>query len=241
MSDLSGLLADEAVRQQPATTPPFDTVLRRVRRRRLSQAAGATLAVVAVAGAAVFAVSMMWPGRAQRAAAPVPPPMATFSVPGLQFEYPAAWTSYEYEAPDSYGSVGAILSAILSTNFVADPCTTRDDATGTTITCSGPDADLSPGGVLVTWTGYSGTPGFDSQRFFDAAPGDPSTIGGRPAKSLDEPASGTCLGGGGERQIRTTVLVGDDQPVYRMQACLAEPTALAEEQVQGMLDSVRFR
>lgn len=236
MSDLGELLADEAVRRRPVTTPPFDTVLQRARRRRLSQGAGATLAAAAVVGVAL-AVVMLVSGRPQPVAAPVPPPLATFSVPGLQFEYPAEWSSYEYEAPHSY--ISAV--AILSTDFVPDPCATTSDATGVTFVCGGPGANLTSGGVLVTWTSYSGPPGFHGQRFFDAASGDPLTVSGRPAKSALEPATGGCALSGGSVDRRVTILgTGDRPPVIVMSACLAEPTAHAESQVQAMLDSVRF-
>lgn len=237
MPDLRDMLADEALRREPDVAPPFESVLALIHRRRRIQWLAAAVSAVAAVGVVVSVAALVTGGQAEVAAPSTPVPLVRFVGDGLSFRYPETWTQTGYDIP-LHGTV-----VVLSTAVVPDPCVTTSDARGISITCSAATANLLSAGVLVTWSpAASGSAAFDPAARFDQLPGERTTVAGHPAKILTGRPDGPCASSGGARQVDASLLVArspGDQ-VYLMTACLAEPTALGEEQVLAVLDSVAF-
>lgn len=237
LHDLRDLLAEEALRRQPATPPPFEAVLTRLRRRRHRQWLAAAVSAVAVLAVVVSVGTLVTGGRAEVATPSTPVPLVEYVGDGLAFRFPGTWAQTSYDIPLHGGVV------VLSTAIVTDPCVTASDAQGISVTCSAPTATLLTAGVLVTWSRVAnGSAAPDPTTRFDRLPGERTTVAGYPAKARAGSPDGPCSSSGGSRQIDVSLLVtrstGDE--IFIMTACLAEPTAPGEQDVQAMLDSVSF-
>lgn len=160
--------------------------------------------------------------------APMEPPLATYSGPGLSFSYPPAWKAYKPIQP----SVALHFHPLvyLSTQPVHAPCSTQ----GTTTTCGFPVDHLQPGGVLVTWE-QNGLPAMG------LGPGTQLTVGGHPA-SRQEKTGGECGRIGADRTIGVAVATSTlPSALTYFTACLRGPNlAQAEKSVDALLASTTF-
>ena len=182
-----------------------------------SRRLAAVLAVAAVCVALPFARTTAAPDR--------PLATASFSAMGLSFRYPAAWqiANWHSEMP----SFNALI-VYLSTS--RHPCAVTTRLGDVSVLCPDRQAQLPPGGVLVTWEA-DGFPGWGLTPLPNA------TIGGRPAIETRNNDDAWCTSLGGTETITALIL----RDGYQMNACLRAPDLPQQEaQISAMLATVHI-
>jgi len=157
--------------------------------------------------------------------------LATYQNGPLSFSYPANWR------PQPFMNISNFTAVItyLSTDRLNDPCSRTTAPGGVTTTCGWPLKQLSPGGVLVTWSQATAI-----AWQIDREPGQPINIAGRPGKlAVNKP--GGCRQVGGEETMIATIATGGSS-YYQLVACLRSPNqTVGEQQVRALIDSTQIK
>lgn len=193
-------------------------VRRHILLRRLATAVGGAAAAIGLAACGAVA-----PGAAQGKSS-----LVAFHNDFVAFSYPQAWKRFIFSQSGSL-HYNPMLS--LSTQPAHDPC--RSSATATR--CGWPIRQLSPNGVLVVWENR-GYPGWTLR----SAPGQPTTVGGRPAKrAVEKP--GPCGAIGADETIAVVIARPLQDNWTAVTACIhGADLAAPSRQIDALLASTRF-
>lgn len=224
MPELRTLLADEAVRRQPAELPPFGSVRSHARRRMGVRVAAAALAVAAATWGAFALVGP--------AGEPLPNPHAdSVSSPGrfesatLSFDYPTEWTALVIvDQPRAY------VQTVVSVSSDGFGCALEPGGERCVVDLP----RLSAGGVFLEWVRHD-PPGRSGS--LDFAAGEETRIDSRQAWINRSNAEMGCAEAGGAREVNAVIRLAGFSWLS-MSACLAAPAEETEQQVLDMLASV---
>lgn len=149
----------------------------------------------------------------------------------VSFDYPATWKQA------AYTQVGTFSSSItyLSTEPLRNACS----ATG----CNGETAvrNLSPNGVLVSWSETSFPFLAPGQSGLSSAPGQPTTVAGRAAKLHIGGLDGACPHISAQEVFSVVIAGSGPYNWFTMSACLRGPDlGSLEGEIKAMLKSTQL-
>ncbi len=148
----------------------------------------------------------------------------------LAFDFPPDWHAERSWYPSSVSD----LKGYFSTEELRPPCI----QSGTAILCRKPVAELSPGGLLISWWRWGlhhGAPGPDPTA------GQLIHVGGRSARLHDARAEGHCLDTKADQTLRLEIPDPTlDGSWTVMDACLREPVEDSRAKMDAMLASVEW-
>jgi hypothetical protein len=180
--------------------------------------------VVGIVAAAALA-SACGGGSGKAQAAPMNPPLTSYSGSYVSFSYPAGWKALRFQRPLELHSFPLVY---LSTQAIHSPCSTHGNET----TCGWPLKRLRPGGVLAVWQLPYAPP---CAGCAPARAGVPVRVGGRSA-TRQVKAGGVCSAIGADRTIDVVV-----KNSVEFLACLRGPSlAQNERRVDALLRSTQF-
>jgi hypothetical protein len=156
--------------------------------------------------------------------------LATYHNGPLSLTYPSKWRPQPYQNISNF----TVVITYLSTDRLNDPCLRTTAAGGVTTACGWPLRELSPGGVLVSWT-----QGNAINWQIDRETGQPMTIAGRPGKlAVNKP--GACGKVGADETLTATIATGGSS-YYQLVACMRAPNqAVGEQQIRALIASTQI-
>jgi len=198
------------------------TASRRIATRLVAVTALVTLAAGCASGTSA---------RPATAAKERNPAVASFSVMGLAFRYPASWRRSRTWRSDLPGFPAAIVY-LSSTSRLRAPCIASTSPGRIAQTCEYPVRVLPRAGVLVRW-GVNGSPAW-------RMPKANTTIAGRKAAEM-RTSGGWCAPLRATETITVIIPRARSGTWYQMDACLRAPGGPQQEaQISAMLSSVRI-